>query len=347
VEESLDVEWAHAIAPGANIVVLVTPNFVADSGFAQDIDIALLYATSHHLGNVISFSYGLPEIFFAPADLDQTNLLTQIAAISGVSANFSSGDSGDYTEFGIPATVEYPASTQYGTAVGGISLALNRSDAIQWQSGWGTNTNLLDNSGLVSDPPLGSFYAGAGGGPSAFFSKPGFQHQLPGSFRLLPDISWIADPYTGVVVDLTEDGVYPPREWFAIGGTSVACPMFSALWAIANQEAGTPLGQAAGYVYSMPSSTITDIVPVGSSTNVTGTITDASGITSYSASDLAQPLDGTTVFYDALWNIPLNLNTVELVTFGTDTHLQTAPGWDDVTGVGVPNPKAFADFFKP
>jgi subtilase family serine protease len=346
VEESLDVEWAHAIAPGANIVVLVTPNVETDSGFAQDIDVALLYAVANHLGNVISFSYGLPEVDFAPADLDQTNLLTQLAAISGVSANFSSGDSGDYTEFGIPATVEYPASTQYGTAVGGISLALNSSNAITWQSGWGTNINLLDDSGLVSDPPLGFFNFGSGGGSSAFFLKPSFQHRLPRSFRLLPDISWIADPYTGVVIDLTDDGVYPPREWFAIGGTSVACPMFSALWAIANQEAGTPLGQAARYVYSMPSSTITDIVPFGSSTNVTGIITNASGLTSYSASDLAQPLEGTTVFYDALWNIPLNLNTVELVTFGTDTHLKTAPGWDDVTGVGVPKPKTFADFFK-
>jgi subtilase family serine protease len=347
VEESLDVEWAHAIAPGANIIVLVTPNFETNSGFAQDIDVALLYTLANHLGNVISFSYGLPEILFAPADLDQTNLLTQLAAISGVSANFSSGDSGDYTELGIPATVEYPASTQYGTAVGGISVALNSSNAIQWQSGWGTNVNLLDDAGLVSDPPLGSFYAGSGGGSSAFFLKPGFQDRLPGSFRRLPDISWIADPYTGVVVDTTFDGVYPPREWFAIGGTSVSCPMFSALWAIANQEAGAALGQAARYVYSMPSSTITDIVPVGSRTNVTGIITDASGLTFYSASDLAQPLDGTTVFYDALWNIPLNQNTVELVTFGTDTHLKTAPGWDDVTGVGVPKPKEFADFFKP
>jgi hypothetical protein len=43
----------------------------------------------------------------------------------------------------------------------------------------------------------------------------------------------------------------------------------------------------------------------------------------------------------------LNEGTVELVTFGTDSHLQTAPGWDDVTGVGVRKPKAFADFFKP
>ena len=345
-EESLDVEWAHAIAPGANITVLVTPNIEETSGFAQDIDVALLYSLSNHLGNVISFSYGLPEVEFAPADLDQTNLLTQLAAISGVSANFSSGDSGDYTEDSVPATVEYPASTQYGTAVGGISLALNSSNKIKWQSGWGNNTSLLDDAGLVSDPPLGGFFFGSGGGSSAFFPKPGFQHPLPGGFRLLPDISWLADPFTGVVVDTTFDSVFPPREWYVIGGTSASCPMFSALWAIANQEAGIPLGQAAQYVYSMPSSTITDIVPIGSSGNVTGSITDASGITSYSASDLAQPLDGTTTFYDALWNIPLNQGSVELVTFGTDTHLQTAPGWDDVTGVGVPKPKAFADFFK-
>jgi subtilase family serine protease len=345
-EESLDVEWAHAIAPGANIVVLVTPNFEAISGFAQDIDVAILYTLANHLGNVISFSYGLPEILLAPADLDQTNLLTQLAAISGVSADFSSGDSGDYTELGIPATVIYPADTQYGTAVGGTSLALNTDNTIRWQSGWGNNVNLLDDAGLVSDPPLGSFYAGAGGGSSGFFSKPTFQRRLPGSFRRLPDIAWIADPFTGVVINLTFPQVYPPLEWFAVGGTSVSCPMFSALWAIANQEAGIPLGQAARYLYSMPSSTITDIVPVGSTTNVTGAITNASGITLYRASDLAQPLEGTTVFYDALWNVPLNLNTVELFTFGTDTHLKTAPGWDDVTGVGVPKPKPFADFFK-
>jgi len=347
IEEALDVEWAHAIAPGANLVVLITPDITTDSAFAQDIDIALLYSVSHQLGNVISFSYGVPEFTLSPADLDETNLLTEIAAMTGVSANFSSGDDGDYTEFGIPATVLYPADTQYGTAVGGISLALDGSNAIKWQAGWGTNTNLLDNGGIVSDPPTGSFFGGAGGGSSAFFSKPKFQHKLPGSFRLLPDISWIADPYTGVVYDLTNQGVYPPRQWGVIGGTSVSCPMFSGLWAIANQEAGMPLGQAAHYVYSMPSSTITDIVPVGSSTNVTGVITDGSGVKSYGASKLAQPLDGTTVFYDALWNIPLNQGTVQLVTFGTDTHLQTAPGWDDVTGTGVPKPKPFADFFKP
>jgi subtilase family serine protease len=349
IEEELDVEWVHAIAPGADIVVLVTPNIETDAGFAQDVDVAILYATANRLGNVISMSYGTPEFVIAPADLDQTNLIIELAAASGISVNISSGDSGDYTDAlpGITPAVSYPASSQYATAVGGTTLALNGSNAIEWQAGWGTNINLLDDQGLVSDPPFGFFDGGSGGGPSSIFGKPSFQKKLPGSARLLPDIAWIADPFTGVVIAITENGVYPPLEWFPIGGTSVACPMFSGLWAIANQEAGTALGQAARYLYSMPASTITDIVPVGSSTNVTGSVTDESGTTAYSASELAQPLDNTTVFYDALWNIPLNQGTVELVTFGTDTHLQTAPGWDDVTGVGVPNPKAFADFFKP
>ncbi|MGA7925542.1 MAG: S53 family peptidase [Candidatus Sulfotelmatobacter sp.] len=349
IEEELDVEWVHAIAPGANIVVLVTPNIETNAGFAQDVDVAILYATANHLGNVISMSYGTPEFVIAPADLDQTNLIIELAAASGISVDISSGDSGDYTDAlpGITPAVSYPASSQYATAVGGTTLALNGSNAIKWQAGWGTNTNLLDDQGLVSDPPVGFFFGGSGGGPSSIFGKPSFQNKLPGSARLLPDIAWIGDPFTGVVIAITDNGIYPPLEWFPIGGTSVACPMFSGLWAIANQEAGTALGQAARYLYSMPASTITDIVPVGSSTNVTGSVTDEFGTTAYSASELAQPLDNTTVFYDALWNVPLNQGTVLLVTFGTDTHLQTAPGWDDVTGVGVPNPKPFADFFKP
>lgn len=347
IEESLDVEWAHAIAPGANIVVLITPN-VSDSGFPQDIEMGLLYAIANHLGNVISVSYGLPEFLISTGDLEQTNLIIKLAAVTGISANFSSGDSGDYTD-GLPEfapAVSYPASSPYGTAVGGTTLALNTGNTIRWQAGWGTNANPLDGAGFVSDPPASFFQFGSGGGPSSFYAKPPFQSKLPGSARLLPDISWIGDPYTGVVIALSEDDIYPPLEWFAIGGTSVACPMFSGLWAIANEEAGKPLGQAARYLYSMPSSTITDIVPIGSSTNVTGSVTDAGGTTAYSATDLAQPLDNTTVFYDALWNIPLNAGTVQLVTFGTDTHLKTTYGWDNVTGLGVPKAKAFADFFK-
>ncbi len=123
--------------------------------------------------------------------------------------------------------------------------------------------------------------------------------------------------------------------------------MFSGLWAIANQEAGAPLGQAARHLYSMPAGTITDVVPRGSGTNVTATIQEPTGTTSYTAAQLAAPLVNTTVFTSAIWNIPLEQDTAYIITFGTDSGLTVTPGWDDVTGLGTPNGKAFADYFNP
>jgi hypothetical protein len=61
---------------------------------------------------------------------------------------------------------------------------------------------------------------------------------------------------------------------------------------------------------------------------------------------LAGPLGKTTKFYSALWDYPLTQDTTYVLTFGTDTGLTTAKGWDNVTGVGVPNGKAFADYFN-
>jgi hypothetical protein len=97
----------------------------------------------------------------------------------------------------------------------------------------------------------------------------------------------------------------------------------------------------------MPEGTIMDVVPVGSSTNVTATITDSTGTKQYTADQLAAPLEGTTTFYSALWDYPLYEDTTYVLTFGTDSGLQTTVGWDDVTGWGTPNGKAFADFFNP
>jgi subtilase family serine protease len=343
VEINIDVEWAHAIAPGANIDLVVPP-----SPSFMDVDDAELYAIANRLGNVISGSYGSEELFTPTAVLNEENLINQIAATEGRSANFATGDSGDYTfDVGLPASVSAPADGTYATAVGGISLALSSDDTVAWQAGWGTNLNLLIDSGTIFDPPIGFFYAGAGGGPSAVFPKPSFQSKLRGKFRQLPDISWLADPYTGGVIAITEGFVSPSLEWLVYGGTSVATPMFSALWAIANQEAGTPLGQAAALLYSMPPGTITDVVPVGSATNVTASIQESPSVTdNYSAAQLAAPLEATTTFYSVLWDYPLFEDTTYVLMFGTDSGLITAPGWDDVTGLGVPNGKAFADFFK-
>ncbi len=344
-EINLDVEWAHAIAPGANIALVVPP-----SASFMDVDDAELYAIANGLGNVISGSYGSEERFTSPAVLNEENLLNQLAAVLGISANFSTGDSGDFTAdmpSTNPPTVSAPADSPYATAVGGVTLALNSDNTIAWQTGWGNNENTLISSDFIYNPPLGSFRFGSGGGPSAFYSKPSFQNTLPGTRRLLPDIAWLADPYTGGVIAITEPGLFPTA-WEAIGGTSMAAPMFSALWAIANQEAGVPLGQAARYLYSMPAGTITDVLPVGSTSNVTGSVTDPISHTRFfSAASLAAPLEGTTTYYSALWDYPLYQNRTYLLTFGTDTGLQTAPGWDNVTGLGTPNGKAFADFFNP
>jgi subtilase family serine protease len=306
---------------------------------------------ANHLGNVISGSYGSEEFYTPTAVLNEENLINEIAAAMGISANFSSGDSGDFTfddPTVSPASVSAPADSPHATAVGGVSVALKSNNTIAWEAGWGTNLNLLISSGTISDPPTnGFFYAGSGGGPSAVFPKPSFQSKLPGKRRLLPDISWVGDPYTGVIIAITYGFESPPLEFQVWGGTSVACPMFSGLWAIADQEAGAPLGQAARYLYSMPAGAIRDVVPVGSSTNVTATITDSTGTKQYTADQLAAPLEGATRFYSALWDYPLNEDTTFVLMFGTDSGLQTTVGWDDVTGLGTPNGKAFADFFRP
>jgi subtilase family serine protease len=377
VEINIDVEWAHAVAPGANINLIVPP-----SATFLDVDDAEFTAVTYGLANVISGSYGSPESETPESILDTENLISEIGAISGISTNFSSGDSGDFSFDFIPATVSAPADSPWATAVGGITLALNPDNSIAWQAGWGNNETLLAEEGFVADPPSNEafgFIGGSGGGPSncasqsvntttgavtclAGFPKPSYQSKLPGKYRQLPDVSWLADPYTGVAILISVPGNVPERVWQVWGGTSVAAPMFSALWAIANQEAGAPLGQAAPYMYSLPAGAVYDIVPVGSKTNVRGSILDTSGATAYSA-DAIMGGEGPGTFVSALWDYAFLEDTALVISFGTDctqapglgfitqcnapTALHTKVGWDNVTGVGSPNAKAFADSFHP
>jgi len=354
VEINIDVEWAHAVAPGANINLIVPPD-----AFFQDIDEAEYIAIDSGLANVLSGSYGAEEIFVPATELQNGNLLSEIGAVLGISTNFSTGDDGDFTfGLGFTPSVSYPADSPFATGIGGVTLALNADNSIAWQAGWGNNETLLAEEGFVADPPLAfGFDGGSGGGPSscatqdssgnclAGFPKPSYQKGVPGKYRQLPDISWLADPFTGAVIAITVPGEVPSLVWQVWGGTSVACPMFSALWAIANQEAGSPLGQAAPYVYSMPAGTIADIVPVSSKTNVSASIVDSNGTTKYTPAEVGG-VSGQA-FYSAIWDYASLQDTALVLTFGTDSGLRTHVGWDNVTGVGVPNAKAFADAFAP
>jgi subtilase family serine protease len=337
-ETTLDVEWVHAMAPGAKIALVLATD-------RSSLDEAINYAIVHHLGNTVSNSWGLIELFGNPAQKIRTERILQMAAAQGIDVNFASGDSGDFsTVIGIPAVL-YPASSPFATGIGGTSLALNPDETIAFQTGWGNNlTRIVDTIALGSPPvvpPLNlGFQGGAGGGVSAEFAKPSFQSGLPGNARLVPDISMLADSFTGVEIIETINGQLSVA---VFGGTSLATPMFSGVMAIAAQKAGHGLGQAAPLVYNLPAGAVSDVVAVSSPNNVTGVI---NGTTVETADDLAAPLGGTTSYYSALYNSPFSTRWF-VITFGTDTSLTTGPGWDNVTGVGTPDGLNFVNAIAP
>ncbi len=112
-ETSLDVEWAHSIAPNARIALVIAPT-PSDS----DLQTAILFAIQHHLGNVISNSYGEAESDSPASLLGQYNQLARYAAARGISVNFSSGDDGDSNPSGVTAGLVLPGVSAPGCAVG-------------------------------------------------------------------------------------------------------------------------------------------------------------------------------------------------------------------------------------
>jgi subtilase family serine protease len=153
---------------------------------------------------------------------------------------------------------------------------------------------------------------------------------------------------TGVEIIITPDGVLADGTFVGVaGGTSLSCPMFSALWSIADQAnaavGGGPLGQAAPLLYQLGPNAITDVnvVPIETLLDVNGLILNPpkKPVILESAPALAAPLETTNFFVSALLQGPTSDWFV--LTFGTDSSLTTGPGWDNVTGVGTPNGAKF------
>ena len=339
-EIALDVQWAHSIAPGAKILVVVTPGENTIDFLA-----AMTYIVNNHLGNVVSDSWEEldPDILTSPLTEDSYDRVLTLAAAKGISFQFSTGDGGDGglgEPIGAPGV---PSNSPHATAVGGTSL-LNKlpGPGYEWL-GWGTNLVLLNDGGVV-DPPelLPTDFGGSGGGESVYFAKPSWQKGLPGTGRQVPDVSALADPYTGaaIVVTLGQQQVLIT----GIGGTSLASPIFTAFWAIANQKAGHSLGQAAPTIAGLTTG-LTDVLPLTSPTNVAGTVFDSSGATYYSPTNLfAGALNGTT-FTSAVWGAAPGVDLA--VSFGLDSSLTVTHGWDNVTGYGTPNGLAFFNAVAP
>jgi subtilase family serine protease len=347
-ETTLDVEWVHAVAPGANIILVVAP-----TNFTSDLFTAIITAASQPGVVAISNSWsGFDTAFYGiaaeSAVYNPLDTILQAIGAAGISVNFSTGDYGDNAKLlgGLYTSTGWPASSPFATGVGGVSVALDSNKHIAWQTSWGTELTEIADKVSLGSPPIDAanpgpfnegFDAGGTGGFSDAYPKPSWQSGVPGNRRGTPDISWVADPFTGVEIIFTADAS-GDLAIEVIGGTSVACPMFSGLWGIATQRAHHPLGQAAPRLYrlSRESGAITDIVNFSSPNNVTGTLTDANGTSTMRASELAAPLNNQPNFVSALYNSPFSTRWF-VISFGVDSTLTTGPGWDVATGLGTPN----------
>lgn len=260
IETSLDVQWAHAIAPGANIALVVS-----NDSYIDTMTMALQWAVDNEIGSVISQSFGLSEYWYiqypeAMEILEQDHAIYRQAARQGISVLASSGDNGINNEPDLCfPTVSYPASDPYVTAVGGTSLYMELDEnsvgtAYSYETVW--EEALL--YGDPSDPYL--WYAGTGGGISDIFRAPWWQRfarikvtELSGDsytpkMRSIPDVSYNAGVYTSPIICIA---TVPYPDWstwiFWIGGTSAGSPQWAGIIAIANQISTKYLHRTVGF----------------------------------------------------------------------------------------------------
>ena len=350
VEMALDLQWAHSIAPGAKIVVVVTAG--QDS---EDFQNAISYVAANGLGNQASNSYEEDlDIIAGPLEQTSWDDTIEIASAKGISVNFSTGDNGD-DGLGTPlGSAGVPSNSPHATAIGGTSILNDiKHPGLTITTGWGDTWVAFTGLEITFSPPsavwtffdpplpLGLVGGGSGGGQSVFFPKPSWQKSLPGKGRQTPDVSALADPYTGVPLIITESG--QQFIFLGVGGTSLASPIFTGFWALANQAAGHSLGQAAPAIAALPYGGVKDVRSTTdvTSTNATGVITDSSGTTTYTAYDLFDGLiHGKPGFTSALW-IHAKPSSSYTLGFGLDTSLTVGYGWDNVTGYGTPYGLAF------
>jgi subtilase family serine protease len=246
-ETTLDVEWAHAMAPGAAIVLMTSP--VAETEGVQGMPEFLAlekYALDHHLGRIISQSWGATENTFfpevagpqGPQVIADFEAFYRRAAAEHVTVLAAAGDSGSsnvetngVTYYPFP-TVGYPASSAFVTAVGGTTLYANTSGHYQYETVW-------SNPGCCA----------GGGGVSQLFRAPVYEElSLPrnvrrqlGGMRGLPDVSYNADCYNVILVYLSYFGP-DSAGYYGICGTSEGSPQWAGIVADLNQYAGRPLG---------------------------------------------------------------------------------------------------------
>ena len=347
-EQSLDVEAVHGSAPGAHILYMGAKNCGSNALNRQ-----LEKVVDGHLASIVSNSYGDDggDVLDDPSDRIATDNILEMAAGTGVSALFSSGDDGDeFTTVGQVAA-DYPASSPWATTVGGTSLAIGRSGSREAEFGWSTARSFFCNADYVAAggctaeqegqwlPIDLALDGGSGGGTSVNYPQPSWQKGVvPKSLsevngttpmRVEPDISMDADPATGFLEGETQtfpDGVY--YDQYRIGGTSLSSPLFAGVLARADQLAGRSAGFVNPAVYRLAGNVnaVSDILPAGkvdqSRSDYVNSIDPSAG---FEFTTRIIDYEGLEQFCDAN-----NVCTTRKVA------LNVRPGYDNMTGIGSP-----------
>ena len=319
-EAALDVEAVHNMAPDANIVYV-------GANSCNDNDLMAAYASvvNNHSADIVSGSIdGLMHTDGWNQDAATRAAYDRIfmrGALEGIAFNFATGDCGDNDPANAVPNANcqpqsagkqtaWPASSQWVTAVGGTSLKIDQNGNYGGEEPWG------DYSTPVGPPNnLGpaTFDGAGGGGTSVDVPQPFYQRGfVPASIsqtapngthlgqpmRATPDVSMDASPNTGMAF---YDGSTGSPDWGAIGGTSLATPLFAGVEALQMQAHG---GVAPGFenatIYAN-STKFRDITANGGMSTI----------------------------------VPHN-NDVQFTYMGQDTSLKAGAGYDTATGLGSP-----------
>ena len=203
LEISLDVEWAHAIAPGAKILLVE-----AASNSNANLFAAVDFAASQTGVHQVSMSWGGSE------SSSETTLDSHFK-VSGVTFTAASGDSGH--------GIIYPSASSLVVSVGGPTLNLDSSGNLLSETAWSGS-----GGGISAFEPEPSYQT---------------NYPIPstGGLRGNPDVSYDADPNSGFAV-FDSLGFQGLKNWIQVGGTSAGAPQWAALFAIANAGRSSPLG---------------------------------------------------------------------------------------------------------
>ncbi len=277
-ESDLDVEWAGAIAPGANIVFVYT-----GSNTAYGVFDSLAYAVDEKIAPIVSLSYTSCELEITSSDLTSFEGMLKQGTAQGQTFVTASGDQGSTACSGdtqLNATqqqtvsVNYPTSSAYVTGIGGTEISSADSvstNSTYWTAASGSDVITSAKTYIPeiawNDDVSGQALSASGGGASTLVSRPSWQTGVTGipsgSFRLVPDVSLYSSPSLPGYLYCTSDtanwntSVTNPQQascnsgfrdsatsdLTAAGGTSFATPIFAAMIAILNQKAGYTTGQ--------------------------------------------------------------------------------------------------------